>query len=389
MIPVCDLSAQVAQHRAELDAAIARVLDSGWFVLGRECAEFETEFAAWIARAGEEADRPEKGPSEVHCVGVASGTDAIHLALRAVGIKAGDKVLTAPNSAVPTACGIIEAGAVPCFADVDPEYGLLDPASMAEELDTSVRAIVVVQLYGRSAPMDRVRELGRKWGIPVIEDAAQAHGATWNGEPVGTMGQASCFSFYPSKNLGALGDGGAVTTTDPEIAERLRRLRNYGQRNRYEHVELGFNSRLDEMQAAILRAKLPHLSNWNERRRAIASRYRQALTSLPVEFASDPESVRSVEHLFVVRVARRDRFRDELEALGVGTQIHYPIPIHLQEAFASLGHGTGRFPVAEKRSTQIASLPLYPEMTDDQVEQVIEAVTKVLAGEPHPDEESA
>ena len=377
VLPVSDLAVQVATLRAEIDEAMGRVLDSGWFVLGEECRAFESEFSAFIGARW--------------TAGVANGTDAIHLALRALGIGPGDRVLTAPNSAVPTACGITQAGALPCFADVDPEYGLLDPGQVARELDAAgserpVRAIVAVHLYGRSAPMGPILELARARGIAVIEDAAQAHGASWRDRSVGTMGDLACWSFYPSKNLGALGDGGAVTGMDPALETRLQRLRNYGQEDRYHHVELGFNSRLDEIQAAVLRAKLLHLGAWNRRRREIAARYREAFAGLPLLTPRDLPAAPSVEHLFVVRVARRERLREELERRGIGSQVHYPIPIHLQGAYRHLGLSAGRFPVTELRAAQIVSLPLFPEMTDEDVDRVIAAVRESLRGEPHPEE---
>lgn len=375
MIPVCDLKAHVAGIREELDRAIARVLESGWFILGEELERFEEEFAAYVGLE--------------HAVGVASGTDAIHLALRALGIGKGDLVLTAPNSAVPTACGITEAGAVPCFADVDLEDGLLDPASVAEQLHRlggRVKAILPVHLYGRAVALEPFRALAERYGIPLIEDAAQAHGAASDGRAAGTVGVIGCFSFYPTKNLGALGDAGALTTDRADLADRFRKLRNYGQEDRYHHVTLGFNSRLDEMQAAILRVKLAHLPGWTQRRREIAARYREAFAGLPIGFSRERAEAPSVEHLFVVRVADRTSFRESLERDGVGTQIHYPLPIHLQPAYSELGLGRGSFPVAELRARQIVSLPMYPEMTESQVDQVIDAVRKALQNAVPPEE---
>ncbi|MEZ4650553.1 MAG: DegT/DnrJ/EryC1/StrS family aminotransferase [Candidatus Eisenbacteria bacterium] len=376
LLLVSDLRAQVAALRPELDAAISRVLDRGWFVLGEECSEFEIEFAEYLGAR--------------YAIGVANGTDAIHLALRALGVGPGDSVLTAPNSAVPTACGIVQCGATPCFADVDIEYGLLDPTSVERELDgpegESIRAIVAVHLYGRTPAMGPLLDLAKSRGIPVIEDAAQAHGASWKGQNAGTIGDLTCWSFYPSKNLGALGDGGAVSGMRPELEARLRHLRNYGQEDRYHHVELGFNSRLDELQAALLRVKLAHLDAWNTKRRAIAAEYREAFADLPLLTAREDADAPSVEHLFVVRVANRDRFRAELESRGIGSQVHYPIPIHLQPAYRYLDIPAGRFPNAELRAGQIVSLPLYPEMRRRDVERVIDAVRESLRGEPHPEE---
>lgn len=371
-IPLCDLRPQHGGLRPEIEAAFRRVLDRSWFILGEEVRRFEAELAAYLGAA--------------YAVGVGSGTEAIHLALRALDVRPGARVLTAPNSAVPTACAIAEAGAVPCFADVDPRTGLLDPARVAEKLDPDVAAIVVVHLYGRCVPLDRILELAGAKGIPVIEDAAQAHGARWKGKRAGTLADLGCFSFYPSKNLGALGDGGAVVSGRPGLEERLRQLRNYGQRDRYRHVTLGFNSRLDELQAALLRVKLPHLDRWNRRRSEIAATYRRRLSGLPLLLPPEEEPEESVHHLFVVRVARRDAVRAGLEQLGVETQVHYPIPIHLQEAFVPLGGKRGDFPVAERRAEQILSLPLFPELTAEQQERVVQALEQVLRGEPHPEE---
>jgi dTDP-4-amino-4,6-dideoxygalactose transaminase len=369
-VPVCDLKAQHLAIEAEVRAALDRIFARSWFILGEELAAFEEEFAGFLGIP--------------HAIGVASGTDAIHLALRALNIGAGDRVLTAPNSAVPTAAAIVAAGAVPCFADVDPVTGLLDPASVERHLDPGVKAIVPVHLYGRCVPMDGILDLSRRHGIPVVEDAAQAHGATWRGRAAGTMGVIGCFSFYPSKNLGACGDAGACTTADPALAARLRRLRNYGERDRYVSVEFGINSRLDELQAAVLRVKLPRLAGWNGRRRELAAIYRDRLAALPVALAPPPDQGEEVVHLFVARVARRDRLRGDLQSRGVMTQVHYPLPIHLHPAYAHLGFGPGSFPVAERRAEQIVSLPLYPEMTARQQEHVIAAVAEALHGEELP-----
>ncbi|MCA9726357.1 MAG: DegT/DnrJ/EryC1/StrS family aminotransferase [Candidatus Eisenbacteria bacterium] len=374
-IPVCDLKAHVSGIRAELDAAIARVLESGWFILGEELRQFEAEFAGFVGQR--------------HCLGVASGTDAIHLAIRALGLGPGDWVLTAPNSAVPTACGISEAGATPCFADVDLEDGLLDPGSVSRQLDrlgSKVKAIMAVHLYGRAARLAELSKIAQERGIPFVEDVAQAHGANRLELRAGTIGALSCFSFYPTKNLGAFGDAGAITTDSPELARRIVHLRNYGQEDRYHHVTLGFNSRLDEIQAAILRVELAHLPAWTARRRAIAARYRAGFAGLPLALAPERPEAPSVEHLFVVRVDDRDRFRAALEASGVATQIHYPLPIHLQPAYAGLNLGPGSFPIAERRAREVVSLPMYPEMTEDQIDRVIDAVRSALRGAHPPTE---
>lgn len=378
MILVCDLRPQIQAIRAELDEAWNRVLNRGRFILDEEGRAFESEFAAFL-----EAKQS---------WGVASGTDAIQLALRALGVGPGDRVLTAPNTANPTCCAISVIGAVPMFADIDLASGQLDPARVEAVLAAlpardRPKALLPVHLYGSAAPLDDFLRLGERFGIPLVEDAAQAHGTRSGGRAVGTIGRLAAFSFYPSKNLGAYGDGGAVSTNDPELGERVRLLRNYGQRDRYEHTTFGVNSRLDELQAAILRVKLRHLPAWNERRRELAGRYREALAGLPLALPpDDTKGDRSIYHLFVVRVARRERFRDALRAREIATEIHYPTPIHLQPAYASLGLGPGTYPAAERRAAQIVSLPLYPELTDPEFQQVVEAIRDVMKGEPHPDE---
>jgi dTDP-4-amino-4,6-dideoxygalactose transaminase len=389
-IPVCDLKAQFRSLEGELRAALERVLDRSRFILGQEGRSFEEEFADWLGTA--------------HAVGVASGTDAIHLGLRALEVGPGDAVLTAANSASPTACAIAQAGAIPVFADVDPQTGLMDPASLKRQCDAApgparIKAIIPVHLYGRCAPMDAILELARERGLFVIEDAAQAHGAEWRGQKAGTLGIIGCFSFYPSKNLGAYGDGGACVTRDPDLAERLRRLRNYGEADRYVSLEIGCNSRLDELQAAVLRTKLPYLQAWNARRVEIAREYERRLRHLPLLLppsegpeetagptANGSPSEKAVHHLFVIQVAHRDRLRRELAARGVSTLIHYPVPIHLQPAYRSFAPGAGSFPAAEVRAGRILSLPMYPELSPAQIDRVVQALEETLIGEPHPEE---
>ncbi len=373
-ILVFDLRPQIAALRRELDEAVARVLNRGWFVLGEEGRHFEEEFAGYLGIP--------------YVLGVANGTDAIHLALRAVGIEPDDRVLLPPSTANPTACAVTAAGAVPCFADVHRSTGLFDLAEVERVCAAGgIKAMIPVHLYGRPEPMGELMELARRHNVIVIEDAAQAHGARSENATVGGFGAIGCFSFYPSKNLGAFGDGGAVATRDPELAERLRLLRNYGQADRYHHVSFGLNSRLDELQAAILRVKLPHLDRWNQARRSWAARYHERLEGLPLALPPDDQpDARSIVHLFVIRVARRDRLREILRAQGIATEVHYPVPIHLQPAYAALGHAPGSFPRAEQRAEEIVSLPLYPEMTEDQFDRVTEAIDAALRGEPHPEE---
>ena len=362
-VPFVDFKAHVAALRAELDEAVARVLESGWFILGPEGEAFERELAAAL------------GAREA--VAVANGTDALALALRALGVGPGDEVVTTSISAAFTGLAVRMAGARPVFADVDPRTLTLDPESVAGALTPRTRAIVPVHLYGHPADMDPILTLARERGLAVLEDACQAHGALYRGRPVGTLageGGVGALSFYPTKNLGGLGDGGAVLVNDPRLAARLRQLRNGGPSDRYRHETAGVNSRLDELQAALLRVGLRHLVAWTERRRALAAFYTQALGGAGVEVLGEQPYARAVFHLYVVRHPRRDALAAALRERGVGTLIHYPIPLHLQPAFASLGGRPGDLPVAEKATREILSLPLYPELGDEQARAVAEAV---------------
>jgi dTDP-4-amino-4,6-dideoxygalactose transaminase len=359
-VPFLDLSRQVARIREELDAAIAGVLGGGWFVLGPPLEEFERAFAAYC------------GAREA--VGVANGTDAITIALQALGIGPGDEVITAANTCVPTVAGIEATGAAPVLADVDPRTHTLDPGRLHEALGEKTRAIVPVHLYGQCADMGPIVDVARAHGLKVVEDAAQAHGAAYRGRRTGTLGDAAAFSFYPTKNLGALGDGGAVVTDDPEVADQARLLRAYGERERYRSLRPGWNSRLDTLQAAILSTKLSHLDAWTERRREIAARYLAALSDTPLGLPVEGEDRRHVYHLFVVTVADRDAFRDALDGAGVQTLVHYPRPIHHQPAYERLGGGGDRLRECERLSAQVVSLPLFPELEEREVEAVITAV---------------
>ena len=348
---------------------MARVLDSGWFILGPEGAAFERELAAALG-AGE-------------AVAVANGTDAIHLALRALGVGAGDEVVTSSISAAFTGLAVLQAGARPVFVDVDPRTLNLDPEAVAHALTPRTRALLPVHLYGHPADMTPLLALARERGLEVLEDSCQAHGALHEGRPVGTLAGRrglGALSFYPTKNLGGLGDGGAVLTNDSSLAARLRQLRNGGQSDRYRHEVAGVNSRLDELQAALLRVGLRHLPAWTERRRTLAAFYTRELEGCGVELPREQPYARAVFHLFVIRHPRRDALMAALHRRGVGTLIHYPIPLHLQPAFASLGGKPGDHPVAERASAEILSLPLYPELTDDQAWAVVEAVREVARG---------
>jgi dTDP-4-amino-4,6-dideoxygalactose transaminase len=362
-VPFLDFQAHVAAHRRELDAAVARVLDSGWFILGPEGEAFERELAAAL------------GVREAVTVG--SGTDALHLALRALGVGPGDEVVTSSISAAFTGLAVLQAGARPVFVDVDPRTLNVDPERVAEAVSPRTRAIIPVHLYGHPADMDPILALARERGIAVLEDACQAHGALYKGRPVGALAGErgiGALSFYPTKNLGGLGDGGAILVNDPGLAPRLRQLRNGGQSDRYRHEVPGVNSRLDELQAAVLRVRLSHLPAWNDRRRALAALYRRALEGTGVEPLGEQPYARAVFHLFVVRHPRRDALAAALGERGIGTLIHYPIPLHLQPAFASLGGKPGELPVAENATREILSLPLYPELRDEQAQKVVEAL---------------
>ncbi|MEA2450434.1 MAG: hypothetical protein QOG63_2366, partial [Thermoleophilaceae bacterium] len=353
--------------RPELDAAVARVLDSGWFLLGGEGEAFEREFADWVGTD--------------HAAGCASGTDAIELALRALGIGAGDEVITQANTCVPTVAAIARAGARPVLCDVEPEAGTIDPDSLAGAIGPKTRAVIPVHLYGQVGDMDAVEALAHEQGIAVIEDCAQAHGATMGGRRAGTIGVAAAFSFYPTKNLGAFGDGGAVTTSDPAVDERLRLVRQYGQAGRDHHVAEGVNSRLDELQAALLRVRLARLSADNARRAAIAGRYSEALAGTPVEPLRRLPDRDHAFHLFVVNAPERDRFVAALADLEVATLVHYPQPIHGHEPYAELGHGPVPLTNAEELSRRVVSLPIYPELNDAEVDHVAAAArTAALAG---------
>jgi dTDP-3-amino-3,4,6-trideoxy-alpha-D-glucose transaminase len=359
-VPFGDLARQYHEHREEFDAALRRVLERGWFVLGEEGQAFEREWAEFVG--AEEA------------VGCGSGTEAIHLALWAHGVGAGDVVVTVPNTCVPTVAGISLTGARVVLCDVDSATGLMSPEALEATLQKhAAKAVVPVHLYGTPAPLSRVAGIAAQRGAIIVDDAAQGHDAQYRGRPVGAQGFTTCWSFYPSKNLGAFGDAGAVTTHSPAIAARLRMLRNYGQERRYYHKIQGTNSRLDEIQAALLRAKLPHLRQWTARRTTIAQRYRREITNPLIRFFEVPATVSPCYHLLPVRVHARDAFLRFMAGRGVDCLVHYPVPIHLQEAYQHLGYREGDFPNAERLCREVASLPMFPELTDGEVDHVIES----------------
>ena len=360
MIPFLDLTRQHAVLKTELLAAAERVLDTSAFVLGPDGRALEGELARMCGAR--------------HGVGVGSGTDALRLALTALGVGAGDEVITPAFSFVASATTIVMAGARPVFADVDRETLTLDVAAVERAITPRTRAIMPVHLYGHPAAMDAIVALARARGLAVLEDAAQAIGATWQGRPIGGWGDAACLSFYPTKNLGACGDAGMLLTTRDDVAERVRRLRHHGDSGRYHHVELGYCTRLDELQAALLRVKVRRLAEWDERRRAIAGRYLEAFADLPLTLPVERAGARHVYHLFTVRHPQREALVSGLAALGVGTAVHYPRTVPGQPVF---GHDEGaRWPQAWRAAREVLSLPCFPELTDAEVSGVIDAVRR-------------
>jgi dTDP-4-amino-4,6-dideoxygalactose transaminase len=365
-IPFNDLARHTARYREELQDVIARVLNAGRYVLGEELDRFETTFASYCGTR--------------FAVGVASGTDAITIALQAAGVVPGDEVITAANTCVPTIVGIEGAGARPVLVDCEETTYTLDPALIEEAITPRTRAIVPVHLYGQCADLDQILGLAQRYGITVVEDCAQAHGAEYDGRRAGSFGLAGAFSFYPTKNLGALGDGGAVVTNDADIAARARLLRNYGERERFEHVLRGRNSRLDALQAALLTAKLKHLDDWNERRRELAGRYSSVLDGSIASLPLEAQRRRHVFHLYVIRVRQRDRFRRALADMGVETAIHYPTPVQRQSAYSYLMPVGRSLATSERLAGEIVSLPLYPDLSDDEASRVASAVTVAAEG---------
>jgi len=366
-IPQMDPGAAYRALKTEIDAAVARVLASGWYILGQEVAGFEAEYAAALGLG--------------HAVGVANGTDAIILALRALDIGPGDRVATVSHTAVATVAAIELVGAEPVLVDIEPISCMLDPVELDLCLDAvpGIKAVIPVHLYGQSADLVPILETARRHGAAVIEDCAQAQGATLDGRPLGSFGDIACFSFYPTKNLGGFGDGGAVTTPDPGLADRLRSLREYGWKERYVSAVTGMNSRLDELQAAILRVRLPHLAAENGRRDEIAAAYDRGLAGLPLELPHRRPDVVPAWHQYVVRSQNRDALQQALKARGIGTNIHYPVPVHLQPAYAGrLKTGPSGLAVTELVAREVLSLPMYPQLAESAVAEVIAAIRAVL-----------
>ena len=348
-VPLVDLKAQYRTIAAEIDKVMKDAVERTDFIMGMDVGLFEEEFAAFCGAK--------------HAVGVGSGTEALHLAMVALGIGPGDEVIVPAMTFAATAFTVTYTGATPVLADVDPQTALIDPAAIEAAITPRTKAIVPVHLYGQCADMTAISAISRRHGLLVIEDAAQAHGASHAGSPAGAMGDVGCFSFYPGKNLGAYGDGGAITTNDNKIAEHLRLLRNWGGKTKYQHDEIGISTRLDTLQAAILRVKLRHLRDWNAARRRIAGEYDRQLSSLSkITFTNYDEG--AVYHLYVVRMDRRDEQVATLNNAGIAAQIHYPYAIHEHKAYACLGHKAGAFPQAERWARTCLSLPLYPELPE-------------------------
>lgn len=370
MIPFVDLKAQYRSIREEVNAAIQGVLDSAQFTLGSEVAAFEREFADHCGAA--------------HGVGVNTGTSALHLALLAAGVGPGDEVITVPFTFVATASSIHYTGARPVFVDIDPVSFTMDPAALEAAITPRTKAIIPVHLYGQPADMDPVLDVARRHGLVVIEDACQAHGAEYHGRRAGSLGHMGCFSFYPGKNLGAYGEGGMVVTSDPSYARTIRMLRDWGAEEKYHHVIKGYNFRLESLQAAVLRVKLRHLDRWTEMRRAAAACYATVLDSSVLERPHEMPYARHVYHVYAIRTTRRGAWQRALAEAGIQTGIHYPTPVHLLPAFADLGHERGEFPHAERAADQVLSLPMFPELTAAQCEEVGRAIDAIVLAEAEP-----
>jgi dTDP-4-amino-4,6-dideoxygalactose transaminase len=363
-VPLGDLKQQYALLKDEILSSLNEVAESTAYVLGPKVAAFEKDFAAYAGTK--------------HCVGVNSGTSALHLALICAGVGAGDEVISVPMTFIATSWAISYASATPVYVDVDPDTATMDAAQVEKKITRKTKALLPVHLYGQPADMEPLLDVSKRHGIPIVEDVAQAHGATYRGGKVGTMGQSGCFSFYPGKNLGAYGEAGAVVTDDDAIAARMRSLRDHAQAQRYHHDEIGFNYRMDGFQGAVLGIKLKHLEAWTNARIELAEKYLEMLAEFPLELPVRRDDRRHVWHLFVARHPKRDRIREELEKRGIQTGLHYPIPLHLQKAYKHLGYREGDFPVAERIGRECFTLPLFPEMTAEQQAAVVGALEEVV-----------
>jgi dTDP-4-amino-4,6-dideoxygalactose transaminase len=365
-IPLVDLRTQYESIRSEIDSAMVDVIERSAFIRGADVDAFEREFAAFCQAEG--------------CAGVANGTDALFLSLRALGIGPGDEVVTVAHTFIATTEAITQCGARPVLVDVRADTMLMDPERLEAAITPRTKAVIPVHLYGQPCDMDAIMSVARRCGLKVIEDAAQAHGARWRGRRVGGIGDAACFSFYPGKNLGAYGDGGAVVSNDRSFIDTVRMLSNHGRHSKYIHTREGVNSRLDGLQAAVLRVKMRHLEAWNAARRRIAGRYLSALAASGAQLPSIRPECEPVWHLFVIRVAYRETVREGLNAAGIETGVHYPCPLHLQPALEYLGLRAGTLPATEQAADHVVSIPIFPEMTDAQVDRIIAAVQECLAG---------
>ncbi|OJU49619.1 MAG: erythromycin biosynthesis sensory transduction protein eryC1 [Mesorhizobium sp. 61-13] len=369
MIPFLDLKAQYASIKEEVDAAALRVLASTQYVLGEEVAAFEKEFATYSQAR--------------HAIAVNTGTSALHLALLAAGIGPGDEVITVPFTFVASVSAVCYTGAKPVFVDIEPTTYTMDPAKLEAAITSRTKAIMPIHLYGQMADMTPIMEIAARHGIPVIEDACQAHGAEYHGKRAGSIGISGCFSFYPGKNLGACGEGGLVVTNDDATATKIRMLRDWGQEQRYHHTLKGFNYRMDGIQGAILRVKLRHLEKWTEARRTNARHYTTLLKNVEAVAApTEAAGRRHVYHIYAVRLSDREALRQSLDAAGIATGLHYPIPVHLQKAHADLGHHKGDFPVSEQVASEVLSVPLYPELTSEQIATVVDAIAEATTAKP-------
>jgi dTDP-4-amino-4,6-dideoxygalactose transaminase len=359
-VPYLDLAAQIRGIRKEIDAALARTVDNCSFCLGPDVVQFEKDFAAFCEAK--------------HCLGFNSGTSALHAAMRILDIGPGDEVITTPFTFVATSWAISYVGAKPVYVDIDDSTFNIDPRQIELAITPHTKAILPVHLYGQPFDVDKVQAICRKHKLPMVEDAAQAHGAKYKGKVVGTFGDMSCFSFYPTKNLGACGEGGALVTNNDKFATRARSLREHGSTVRYYHDEIGYNYRMEGFQGAVLGVKLKRLNKWTKERQRVAARYTELLAKTPLRLPLQAKYAESAWHLYTVRHPRRDELKKHLESNGIGCAVHYPIPLHLQKAYAHLGHRAGDFPVAEKASRECLCIPMYPELTDSQIHRVTDVI---------------
>jgi dTDP-4-amino-4,6-dideoxygalactose transaminase len=364
-IPFVDLKAQYQTIKAEIDQAMERVISNTAFIGGEDVTQFDKEFAAYCGAKA--------------CVSVGNGTDALYIALRALGIGAGDEVITTAHTFIATSEAITQVGAKTVFVDIELDTMLMSADAVAAAITPQTKAIITVQLYGQPCNMDRIMAIAKAHNLKVIEDGAQAHGASWHGKRVGVLGDVTCFSFYPGKNLGAYGDGGAIVSNDQELIKKAKMIANHGRLEKYTHEMEGVNSRLDGLQAAVLRVKLPYLDKWNSERRRVAARYMDKLQGSQVILPTIRPEANPVWHLFVVRVKNRDAFQSFMRKKGISTGIHYPIPLHQQQAYSYMQMPSGSLPVTERVAAEIVSLPMYPELTDSMVDEVVSAILAYTA----------